>query len=51
MTDLSKEEHELIDQFNQLDKEEQEELIVNLGIETVRTTMQILFPEKEVQEA
>jgi len=46
VSEFSDEEKEVIEQFNQLEKEEQEELVVNLGLQAVKSTMEILFPEK-----
>jgi hypothetical protein len=46
MSDFSKEEQKVIDEFRNLDQEQQEELVANLGLQAVKSTMEILFPDE-----
>ena len=50
MTDFSEEEEKVIEKFNKLDKDEQEQLVANLGLRAVKTTIEILFPEKVAEK-
>lgn len=48
MSDFSQAEQSVIDDFRSLTQEQQEELVVNLGLETVASTMELLgFREDE----